>query len=242
MILGAVAGRFPMPDGGWRRLAPWRSGLEAMVAFTAHAVACVGDDVGDDLLDELGVDGLGGAHAPHVLTTLAGPGGWASSLDAVLVRPPGQLGLRPPPGPPLVERPDLAGEPRVAYAARLRDDLVVYGFPDPDRSAVAIVGRGIGGLRELSYELEPDRRGRGEGAALVRAALGAVGADAPLVACVAPGNVASLRVLLACGFTPVGSVQLLQRPPGYVPSLPAWARVSGAHKPRAGAMIPSTMP
>lgn len=218
-ILSAAVGRFPVPDGGWHRVRPWRAGLEAMVAFTGHTVACLHDDVDDAVLDILGADGLGGAHAPHLLAGLAGPAGWVSSLDVVVVRPPVPADLLHRPAPVLVERPDLADEPRVRYAARLRDDLTVYGFPDPDRSAVAIVGRGIGGLRELSYELEPGHRGRGEGATLVRAAVVAAGTQAPLVACVAPGNVASLRVLLACGFAPVGSVQLLQRQPGYVPSV-----------------------
>lgn len=223
MILDASAGQFPVADGGWHRLLPWRKGVEAAVAFTAHAVMCVDDDVESALLDKLGVDGLGGAHAPRVLTALAGPGGWTSSLDLIMVhRGHGDGGGGGGPGDPrcaLVQRPELAGESRVGYAARLRDDLCVYGFPDPRRSAVAIVGRGIGGLRELSYELEPDRRGRGEGAVLVGAALRAIGAREPVVACVAPGNVASLRVLSGCGFVPVGSVQLFRRGPGYVPSL-----------------------
>lgn len=222
MILDASAGRFPVADGGWHRLSPWRKGLEAAVAFTAHAVMCVDDDVDLALLDKLGVNGLGGAHAPRVLTALAGPDGWTSSLDLVMVhRGNGAAGGDGPRdrGCALVERPELAGESRVGYAARLRDDLTVYGFPDARRSAVAIVGRGIGGLRELSYELEPDRRGRGEGAVLVGAALRAIGTRKPVVACVAPGNVASLRVLSSCGFVPVASVQLFRRGPGYVPSL-----------------------
>lgn len=229
MILGAATGRFPASDGGWRRLAPWRPDLEAVFAFTGHAVVCVGDDVETPLLEKLGVNGLGGAHAPRVLTTLAGPNGWTSSLDVVLVHRAGSAahGDGPPPGgagtakaavPALVERPDLVAQPRVAYAARLRSSLVVYGYPSADRVAVAVVGRGLAGLRELSYELEADRRGRGEGAAFVHAALRAAGTGEPLVACAAPGNVASLRILLACGFVPVGSVQLFRRQPGYVPS------------------------
>lgn len=217
MVLDAAHGRYPAPDAGWHREPPWRPRLEAIVAFTAHAVVCLEPDIDDAVLQTLGVNGLGGAHAPRVLTELAGPDGWVSSLDLVMVRRPGGA----PPAvdvPPLVPRPDLEAQPRVAYAARLRDDLLVYGYPEPDRTAVAIVGRGFAGLRELSYELEPDHRGRGEGAALVAAALAALESPTPLVACVAPGNVASLRVLLGCGFVPVASVQLLRRAPGYVPS------------------------
>lgn len=228
MILEAAAGRFPVPDGAWRRVAPWRPGLEAVVAFTGHAVFCLEGDVEDAALETLGADGLGGAHAPHLAAVLTGPEGRVDSLDVVLVHEPGAAfavpgrpGEEDSHGPVLVDRPDLAGEPRAQYAARRRDDLTVYGYPDPARTAVAVVGRGIGGLRELSYELEPDRRGRGEGAALVRGALRAAGTGTPLLTCVAPGNVASLRLLLACGFAPIASVQLMRRQSGYSPSLPA---------------------
>ena len=38
LISAAAAGRFPDADGGWQRMPPWRAGLEAVVAFTGHAV------------------------------------------------------------------------------------------------------------------------------------------------------------------------------------------------------------
>ncbi|HZH21846.1 MAG TPA: class I SAM-dependent methyltransferase [Geodermatophilus sp.] len=72
-------------------------------------------------------------------------------------------------------------------------------------------GTGVGGLTELGVELEPERRGRGAGAALVAAALQQVPAGEPGVAAAAPGNAAGLRVLLAAGFLPVGSLQLFRR-------------------------------
>ncbi len=50
VIEDADQGRFPKPDGGWSRAPRWRSGLEAVVAFTAHAVFCLGDDITDDRL------------------------------------------------------------------------------------------------------------------------------------------------------------------------------------------------
>ena len=72
-------------------------------------------------------------------------------------------------------------------------------------------GRGPGGLTELSAELEPDRWGRGAGAALVAAALKQVPAGELVVAAVAPGDAAGLRVLLAVDFSLVGSLQLYSR-------------------------------
>ena len=83
LLADAAEDRFPPADGGWRRVPPWRAGVEAVVAFTGHAVLAVADDVPDDRLRALGVDGLGGAHDPRVVTALAGPDGWIDVLDAL---------------------------------------------------------------------------------------------------------------------------------------------------------------
>jgi hypothetical protein len=56
---------------------PWRQGLEAVVAFTGHAVFAVEADIPDCQLVALGADGFGGAHDPRLITALAGPGAWA---------------------------------------------------------------------------------------------------------------------------------------------------------------------
>jgi hypothetical protein len=50
-----------------------------------------------------------------------------------------------------------------------------------------------------------------QGAAVVAAALQQVPAGELVVAAAAPGNAAGLRVLLAAGFVPVGSLQLFRR-------------------------------
>ena len=76
---------------------------------------------------------------------------------------------------------------------------------------MVILGRGLGGLTELSFELEPGRRGVDAGRALIRDALATVGAGELVVAAVAPGNAASLRAVLANGFVPLGSSQLFRR-------------------------------
>ena len=207
VIEEAERGRFPKPDGGWSRAPIWRSGLEAVVAFTAHAVFCLGDDIADDRLGELGADGYGGAQDPRLITAIAGSGSHIGSVDLLFVaRARAGAGRGT-----LVPRPDLLNHPRVRYAANFRDVLDVYGFDDPARSAVAVMGRGIAGLHELSIELEPDRRGRGEGRSLAEAALALLPRGSLIVACVAPGNAASVRSFLHASFTPIGSIQLLQR-------------------------------
>ena len=60
LIAAVASGRFPAADGSWRRVPPWRPGLEAIVAFTGHAVFAVESDITDRLLGDLGADGFGG--------------------------------------------------------------------------------------------------------------------------------------------------------------------------------------
>jgi hypothetical protein len=206
MITGVAEGRFPPADGGWHRVPPWRDGLEGVVSFTAHSVLAVGLDVGDSRLAGLGADGLGGADHPRLVTALAGPGGWIDCLDLVLAAH-GTVGTGGA-GEELVDRADLAGHQRAEFAARIRDRRRVLGYPGRERSALAVLSTGLAGLTELSFELEPGRRGGGQAAALIRAALACVPQGELVVAAAAPGNVASVRALLTAGFTPVGSVQL----------------------------------
>jgi len=204
IIAAAADGRFPAADGGWQRMSPWRPGVEGVVSFTGHAVLAVDRATTDEELGALGIDGFGGAHDPRVITALAGAGAWIDSLDALLVRR-GAGGA-----PRLVPRPDLAIHPRADFAARIRDDLRVFGHADHDRSAVVILGRGVAGLCEISVEIEPEHRG-GDGAALIQDAMSLVPAGQLVLAAVAPGNAASLRAALSAGFSPIGSMQLFSR-------------------------------
>jgi hypothetical protein len=208
LITAAADGRFPQADGGWQRVPPWRPGLEAIIAFTGHAVLAVAPDISGQRLISLGVDGFGGAADPRLITALAGPGGWIDSLDMLMAgRGTGRAGEPPR----LVGRPDLATHPRAAFAVRLRDQVRPMGYADRSRGALALISCGIAGLTELSFELEPQRRGQGGGPALVRDALTAIPAGQLVLAAVAPGNAASVRALLAAGFVPLGSLQLFRR-------------------------------
>ena len=186
---------------------PWRAGVEAIVAFTGHAVLAVAPDIPDRLLVSLGADGFGGAHDPRLITALGGPGGWIDSLDILMAgRGRGHPGVPPR----LASRPDLAAHPRAAFAARIRDQSRLLGYEDRRRSALAVISRGVAGLTELSFELEPGHRGQGGGTDLVRDALTAIPAGELVMAAVAPGNAASVRALLSAGFIPLGSLQLFR--------------------------------
>jgi len=156
-------------------------------------------DVDPGELQRVGADGYGGASKPEVLRWLAGPAGVVGSVDVVLVAAAG-------PGPSIGRRSDLAEHPRVRRAADHRRDVEVYG----DDAGLVVLGRGLVGRRELSVELfDPSRRG-GHGRRLIRAGLARLDPGERCWAQVAPGNAASLRAFLACGFVPVGSEVLIE--------------------------------
>lgn len=172
------------------------------MAVTGRAMITAPDDVTDAELDALGVDGFGQAHDPRVMSRLAGPGGWVDVLDAVLL-----ASGTGSPEPHVVPRPDLVHHPRVRHALPIRRDVRVFGFAGDDDSVLTL-GVGLGGLAEMSLQVSPERRGQGLGTVLATAARGLVDAGDPVVACVSPANVPSLRALLSAGFEPVGSVQV----------------------------------
>jgi hypothetical protein len=200
-LLAAAAGaRFPDVDGVVEVVPPYLEGVEAVAAFTGHAVVATTKPLAR--LEAAGADAFGGVSTPSVLTALSGSGGEIGCLDVVLVaRGTGRSPLR--------ERRDLDDHPRVAAARRWRSDVHVHA----DERGLVTVSRGLGGLAELSFEVHPGRRGGGTGRSLVADGLGLVPAGDPVLVCVAPGNAASLRCCLAVGFAPVASVVLVRPGP-----------------------------
>lgn len=215
LVRDAAAGRFPPADGGVSRARPWRGGVEAAVAFTGHAVLCVGEDVSDEELLRLGAHGFGGAHDPRLTTALAGTGE-IGVLDVLLVRPDVAGGVGSPGTvrvdvPDLVPRPDLADGDRAGHARQWRDEVRVLGLTDRASTGLVTLSRGIAGLTEIGLQATD-----GSAEPLLRGALALVPADDPVLASVTPGNARSLRFFLRQGFVPVGSVQ--QWHPGRTPS------------------------
>jgi GNAT superfamily N-acetyltransferase len=207
LLLRAWRGPRPDVDGSWARVAPWRDGVHAVVAVTGRAMVTAPDHVSDADLAAWGVDGWGHAHDPRVMTRLAGDDGWVDVLDAVLL-----ADGTGDPQPWLVPRPDLRDHPRVRHALPIRGDVRVFGLAGDDHTVLTLA-TGIGGLRELSFQVAPERRGTGLGTALAKAARGLVPAGEPVAACASPANVPSFRALLRAGFDPVGSVQVYRPHP-----------------------------
>jgi GNAT superfamily N-acetyltransferase len=70
---------------------------------------------------------------------------------------------------------------------------------------VVILGRGLALRTEVAVEVEPDHRGQGLAARVLREARRLARPGEALFAQTAPGNAASLRAFLSAGFRPIGS-------------------------------------
>jgi GNAT superfamily N-acetyltransferase len=204
LLTDAAAGRFPAPDLGVEVLPSPAGRSDAVVAFSGHNVVAADVDP-DEVRGRLPDRDPGGPMSPAFLVWLAAQtGATAGSLDVVLVAD-GLGGA-----PELSPRDDADAHDRVTRAQRYRADVRVHA--DAERSGVVILGRGLAGRREVSIELDPERRGRGLGTDLARRARTLVPYGELLFAQVAPGNVASLRAFLRAGYRPICAEVLFLRP------------------------------
>ena len=195
----AARGRPPEADGSIDVLPAPEGALAALLTFTSHLV--VSGDVGVDQINEWVTPGdFVSWNAPGFVTWLAERvDGRPGPHDVVLVAPGERrapaIDLRPQTPPP-----DHA---RVRRASRHRRDISVW-TESQDR-AVLVIGRGLAGRYEVAFEVGPDWRGHGLGRAIAATARTFVPESEPLFAQVAPANAASLRALLAAGFSPIGA-------------------------------------
>jgi hypothetical protein len=212
ILVDATERRFPDVDGAVEVIEPMAGDHHAVVEFTGHSFVLTNRDAGDVMAR--GADGFGGASHPDLLRWLAGPDGWIGSLDAVLF-------ARGVGGGRLPERFDLEDHPRVTRSRAHRRDVHVYG----DNTGLITIGRGLVDRLELSVETVgepsagavvgeaagevPGARTPGAGRRLIGEALGLISPGEVVFAQVAPGNAASLRAFLSCGFVPIGAETLL---------------------------------
>ena len=196
-LVAAAHGTFPPVDGRVDVLPPDQSGTEAVVEFTGHAMVLTHREPGDSLFR--GVDAYGGAGDPRFVVGLAGSAP-IGTHDAVLVRHGGGS------TEPLPETDRYDDHPRVVRARHHRRSVRVLGDP----TGLVTIGTGLVGRTELSVELTGDRGNSGAGRALILGGLATVSSSELVFAQVAPGNAASLRAFLACGFRPIASEILIQ--------------------------------
>jgi GNAT superfamily N-acetyltransferase len=205
LLLDAAGGAPPPADGVVEVWAAPTGPVDAVLAFTAHHVVAAAVD--PDLVAARLPDGdLSAPMGPAFLGWLGERlGSRPGSLDVVLAA--GGLGGSPP--LELTPGVDLDRHERVARALRYRSDLQVWTAEGD--AGVLVLGRGLAGRREVAFEVDPTRRNRGLGRSLVAAARHLTPPGEPLFAQVAPGNAASLRVVEAAGFHPVGAEVLFHR-------------------------------
>jgi GNAT superfamily N-acetyltransferase len=198
LLAAAARGAFPAPDGGFEVHPAPAGASAAVVSFAGHHV--IAADVPEGWVEaRLRGAGIAEAMRPGFLSALAAEtGAEANDLDVVLAAP----GLDGEPALVL----GRADHPRAQRAVLHREDVRV--LEDRDGVATVILGRGLAGRLEVSMEVEPGARGAGRGRAVLVEARKVAGPGEVLFAQTAPGNAASLRCLLAAGFTPIGGEML----------------------------------
>lgn len=202
VLTAAAAGSPPPADG--RVVIDPRSGWPAagVLAFTAHHI--IAADLSVDWVTGLLPEGdLAAPLGPAFLLALAermhAPIG---AHDLVLAAP-----TIDQPVPMPMQHDNIADHRRVRRARRYRDE--VWAWRTPGGEGLLVLGRGLAGRTEVSFEVAPGARGRGLGRALAIAARHLAPAGEPVFAQVAAGNVASLRAVLAAGYRPIGAEVLL---------------------------------
>jgi len=207
LLRQVAVGRPPPSDGEVEVVPPPPGPVAGVLAFDGHHV--VAADVDPNWVHGLLPAGdLSAPLHPGFLGALAERLGrpW-DNLDAVFMGrgEPGEVLL------PLEAADGDLDHPRVARAHAYRHELTVYELPHGHGSL--IVGRGLSGRWEAAFEVDPDQRGRGLGRGLVRSALRIVPEGEPVFVQVAPGNVSSVRAVLAAGgFSPIGAEVLFPNP------------------------------
>jgi GNAT superfamily N-acetyltransferase len=198
LLTRAAAGHPPPADRTVTVLPQPPGPVAGILAFTEHHV--VAADVDPDWVHRLVPRGdLSAPLAPAFVSALGEAlGRSADNIDVVLVT----HGAAGDPPLALVTDDGHGGHPRVERSSRYRSEVEVHATPDG--AGVLVLGRGLAGRWEVAFEVDPSARGQGLGRALAGAARHLVPVGEPLFVQVAPGNVPSLRAVLAAGFVPVG--------------------------------------
>ena len=188
LLARVVRGEFPPADGR-TVVVPQPPGLVAgLLAFTAHHVVAADVDPGwvASLLPE--GDVVAPTQPAFVAALAERLGRTFDAYDLVLAAP----ALPGPPPVDLVAVGDLSHHPRVARALQYR--IEVRAHETPDGAGMVLVGRGLAGRWEAAFEV-------------------ACRGGEHLFVQVAPGNVSSLRAVLAAGgFVPIGGELLFPEP------------------------------
>lgn len=199
LMAEVAAGRMPPADARVEVVPAPSTTHAAVLAFTAHHL--IAAEVPEQWVhDQVQDDPLTAPTSPRFLLELGRRIGHpARTLDIVFAAP-----ALTADGAPLAiaeVAPDAQG--RVERALRYRRD--VRAWETPDGTGLLVLGHGLGGRWEASYEVAPAHRGRGLGRQLATAARALVPPADTVFLQASPGNAASVRAALAAGYTVVGA-------------------------------------
>jgi len=194
-----IAGVYPPVDGLTEVMPPPSGAAGAILAFTGHCV--VAADVDPVWIERACPpwDLLAAMSPTFILTLEERLGFVAGPLDLVLCAPSeaGATEIA------LIEEDAAYLHARVRRALLVRSEVRVYRTLDG--AGLLTIGRGLAGRWEAGMEVAAPERNRGLGRALAAASRRLAPAGEGIFMQVAPGNVASMRAILAGGFVPVGT-------------------------------------
>jgi hypothetical protein len=197
-----AVGHFPPADGTVAVIEEAPRLAAAVLGFTAHFVVCAPVDP-TWVQAQLPTGDLSAPLGARFIAALA------DRLDAHIGANDAVLAAVATGRSPAIDLiPDEAAQhPRAVRARRYRRDVRVW--TTPGRAGLVLLGRGVAGRWEVSFEVLPTARGHNLGCTLAQAALGLLPAGTPVFAQVSPGNAASLRSVLRAGYRPIGAEVLL---------------------------------
>ena len=208
LMADLAAGRMPPADARVVVVPAPSTTHAAVLAFTAHHV--VAADVPDAWVQERTKhDPFTAPTSPEFLLELGHRiGRPAGTVDVVFAAPAATPPAATPPGAtpdtlPVREIEPSAAEHRVKRALRYRRG--VRTWQTTDGTGLLVIGRGLGGRWEASYEVTPGARGRGLGRRLAATARTLIPPGDTAFLQASPGNTASMRAAIGAGYIVLGA-------------------------------------
>lgn len=202
LLHGTAIGQFPTPDGTVTVIPEAPGPAAAVLGFTSHFIVCAPVDPAW-VQTQLPPGDLSAPLGARFIVALA------DRLDVHIGAHDAVMAAVAHDARPAIELEPVesSNHPRIVRARRYRDDIRAWITHQGD--GLALLGRGVAGRWEVSFDVATGARGRNLGRDLAAAALGLLPNGTPVFAQVSPANAASVRSVLAAGYRPIGAEVLL---------------------------------